>query len=156
MTRPHRRRHGWKRIALYAAGGLLLLFALIQAVPYGRSHTNPPVAAEPAWDSAQTRALAVRACFDCHSNQSKWPWYSNIAPVSWLVQRDVSGGRGTLNFSEWNRPQDGAGDLTEVVGNGMPPWFYVLLHSMAKLSPSEKKALADGLARTVQKSPPPP
>jgi hypothetical protein len=157
MTWPRIRRHGWKGIALYAAGGFLLLFVLIQALPYGRSHTNPPVAAEPAWDSAQTRALAVRACFDCHSNQSTWPWYSNVAPVSWLVQRDVSSGRGTLHFSEWNRPQDGAGDLTDaVLGKSMPPWFYVLLHSKAKLSAAERKALADGLARTVRQSPPPP
>ena len=149
-------RQRWKRIVLYAAGGLVLLFALIQAVPYGRNHHKPPVSAEPTWDSAQTRALAVRACFDCHSNQTTWPWYSNVAPVSWLVQRDVDGGRSTLNFSEWNRPQDGAGDLADaVLGKSMPPWFYVLLHSNAKLSAVERQALAAGLSRTVAQSPPP-
>src|SRR6478735_10619944 len=83
----------------------------IQFVPYGHAHTNPPVRLEPAWDSPQTRELAARACFDCHSNLTKWPWYSNVAPVSWLIQRDVDGGRAALNFSEWNKPQDGAGDI---------------------------------------------
>ena len=57
-------------------------FLAIQLVPYGRTHTNPPVTAEPAWDSPQTRALAVRACFDCHSNETVWPWYTSIAPIS--------------------------------------------------------------------------
>ena len=68
-------------------GGLLAiggLFVLIQLVRFGRNHTNPPVAQEPSWDSTETRALAERACFDCHSNETVWPWYSNIAPVSWL------------------------------------------------------------------------
>ena len=75
--------------------GLFLL--AIQLIPYGRAHANPPVLAEPAWDSPATRDLAVRACFDCHSNETVWPWYSNIAPVSWLVQRDVDGGRNKAN-----------------------------------------------------------
>src|SRR5690348_15393640 len=110
-----------RRVLVWGALALVGIFALMQAVPYGRSHSNPPVTAEPKWNSPQTRALAVRACFDCHSNQTKWRWYSNIAPVSWLVQRDVDGGRGTLNFSEWNRPQDvGAGDLADAIrGGGM-------------------------------------
>ncbi len=139
-----------------SAVGLVVLFALIQAVPYGRSHSNPPVTQEPKWDSAQTRALAQRACFDCHSNLTKWRWYSNIAPISWLVQRDVDGGRGTLNFSEWNKPMDSsAGDVADAIRSGsMPPWFYVLLHSSAKLSSAEKDALVRGLDATFAASPP--
>ena len=139
-----------------SAVGLVVLFALIQAVPYGRSHSNPPVTQEPKWDSAQTRALAQRACFDCHSNLTKWRWYSNIAPISWLVQRDVDGGRGTLNFSEWNKPMDSsAGDVADAIRSGsMPPWFYVLLHSGAKLSSAEKDALVRGLDATFAASPP--
>ncbi len=133
------------------------MFVLIQAVPYGRDHSNPPVTQEPAWDSAQTRALASRACFDCHSNETKWRWYSNIAPASWLVQRDVDGGRSQFNFSEWNKPQDvDSGDLADSIqGGSMPPWFYILLHSNAKLSPAEKKALIRGLNATIAASPPP-
>jgi hypothetical protein len=139
------------RIAIGAGA----LFLLIQAVPYGRSHSNPPVQAEPAWDSPQTRALARKACFDCHSNQTKWLWYTNVAPISWLSQRDVDGGRSSLNFSEWNTPQDvSAGDITESVNGGMPPWFYVLLHPSAGLSKSEKAQLIAGFNATFAKSPP--
>ena len=140
------------RIAI-AAGAL---FLLIQLVPYGRSHTNPAITAEPTWNSPQTRALAQRACFDCHSNETKWPWYTNVAPVSWLSQRDVDGGRSSLNFSEWNKPQDvSASDITDAVnGGGMPPWFYVLLHPSAGLSKTEKAQLVTGLDATFSKSPP--
>ena len=145
---------GWRRVLwVLVAGAALLLLA--QAVPYGRSHTNPPTSAEPRWDSPQTRELAARACFDCHSNLTKWPWYSNIAPVSWLIQRDVDGGRAALNFSEWNKPQDGAGDAAEAIASGsMPPWFYPIMHPKASLSKADQQRLIAGLAATLRNSPP--
>ncbi len=62
-------------------------FLLIQLVPYGRNHTNPPVIQEPAWDSPQTQELFTRACADCHSNTTVWPWYSNVAPCLAVVQQ---------------------------------------------------------------------
>src|SRR5205085_3447155 len=80
----------------------LVLFGLMQLIPTGVSYGNPPVAAEPNWDSPQTRSLAQRACFDCHSNETVWPWYSKIAPVKWLVAKDVADGRRKLNFSDWD------------------------------------------------------
>jgi hypothetical protein len=142
----------WLRWALLAGA---ILVVLAQVVPYGRSHSNPPTTAEPRWNSAQTRELAARACFDCHSNLTSWPWYSNVAPVSWLVQRDVDGGRAALNFSEWNKPQDGAGDVTEAISSGsMPPWFYPLLHPKANLSTTDQQRLIAGLAATFRNSPP--
>lgn len=146
----------WLRLLLWGGLGGLVLFALAQAVPYGRSHTNPPVTAEPAWDSPQTRALAARACFDCHSNLTTWKWYSNVAPISWLVQKDVNGGRSQFNFSEWDRPQDvSAGDLADAIrGGSMPPWFYTIVHGSAKLSGAEKDALIAGLNATLAASPP--
>lgn len=123
----------------------LVLFGLIQLVPYGRDHTNPPVVQEPAWD-AQTRALAQRACFDCHSNETVWPWYSNIAPISWLVQRDTDKGRDELNFSEWEMGEDEAEDIAEVIQEGeMPLPPYILLHPTARLSEAEKAQLIQGL-----------
>jgi heme-binding protein len=129
---------------------LLALGVVIQAVPYGRQHTNPPVIAEPQWDTPQTRTLAARACFDCHSNETVWPWYANIAPVSWLVQRDVDLGRRAVNFSEWNRPQKEARESSETVRQGeMPPWVYTVRRSSARLSVAEKEALAGGLAATL-------
>src|SRR5512134_2904759 len=86
--------------------GVIMLIAVgLQLVPYGRNHTNPPVQSAPQWDSPHTREWFARACADCHSNETVWPWYSNIAPISWLVQRDVDEGRRALNYSEWNRGQ---------------------------------------------------
>ena len=129
----------------------VLLFALgAQAFPYGRDHTNPPVGAEPTWDSPQTRVLAKQACFDCHSNETEWPWYSNVAPVSWLVQRDVNEGRAMLNFSEWQRRYEEAGEAPEEVLEGeMPPRMYTMMHAHARLSQSDRDRLAQGLARTL-------
>jgi len=91
-----------------------------------------------------------RACFDCHSNETVWPWYSNIAPVSWLVQRDVNGGRRHLNFSEWAIPQRHAKDVAEQVREGeMPPWFYLPMHPNARLTNTEKQALIEGVEKSL-------
>jgi mono/diheme cytochrome c family protein len=143
-----------RRVIRLTVLSIVGLFVLIQLVPYGRDHTNPPVSAQPAWDSPQTRALAAAACFDCHSNETAWPWYTSVAPMSWLTQHDVDAGRATLNFSEWNRPQE-AGDIAEVIAGGeMPPWYYSAIHSGARLSDQEKQRLVDGLRATIQASPP--
>jgi hypothetical protein len=129
---------------------LLLAAVLIQFVPYGHTHTNPPTIKEPAWDSPQTRDLVHRACFDCHSNQTTFPWYSNVAPVSWLLQRDVNGGRSHLNFTEWGLPQKHAKDVAQEVKQGdMPPWFYLPMHPAARLTAAEKQALIDGAEKTL-------
>ncbi len=127
----------------------LVALVLIQLIPLGHSHQNPPVSKEPAWESPQTRDLFHRACYDCHSNETTWPWYSNVAPVSWLVLRDVHGGRSHLNFSEWDKPQRHAKHVAEQVEEGeMPLWFYVPLHPLAKLSDAEKQALIVGAEKT--------
>jgi cytochrome c551/c552 len=129
---------------------LLAVVVAIQLVPFGHTHTNPPPAQEPAWDSPQTRDLMRRACFDCHSNATVWPWYSNVAPVSWLVQNDVDGGRRHLNFTEWNLPPRHAKDVAEQVKEGeMPPWYYLPMHPAAKLSDAEKQALIAGAEKTL-------
>lgn len=124
----------------------ITLLAVIQFIPYGRDHSNPPVVAEPTWDSPTTRTLAVRACFDCHSNQTQWPWYSHVAPMSWLVQGHVDGGRAALNFSEWGRGE--MEDAAEsVLAGEMPPRSYTLLHREAALTQDERRLLASGLTR---------
>jgi hypothetical protein len=126
-------------------GGLVVL-VLIQAVPYGRSHTNPPVGVEPPWPSARVRELARRTCFDCHSHETVWPWYSHVAPVSWLVQRDVDEGREHLNFSAWDRSHEGGGDAAEELEEGeMPPAYYLPTHAAARLTDAEKAELVAGL-----------
>src|SRR6185312_2708789 len=136
----------WSRIGL----GLLVAFVAIQLIPYGRDHTNPPVTGEPAWDAPETRVLARQACFDCHSNETVWPAYASIAPVSWLVQHDVIEGRGVLNFSEWHRTQDGAKDASEeVLQREMPPATYRFVHAHARLTAEEMEHLANGLVKTI-------
>ena len=134
----------------------LVLFGLIQLVPYGRDHTNPPVTRSVKWDSARTEELARGACLDCHSNLTTWPWYSNVAPVSWLVYADVVSGRSTLNFSEWDKPQEAdPQDIVEVVRDGsMPPWQYKPTHPAGRLSSAERTELANGLAKTLAADPP--
>jgi len=78
-----------------------------------------------------------------------WPWYSNIAPISWLLQRDVDEGREHLNFSEWNREQGEAGEAAETVEEGtMPPGNYLLTHPEARLDDAEIAALIAGLEAT--------
>jgi hypothetical protein len=139
-----------KKIAPKAILAVIALLALVQLVPYGRGHANPRVSREVAWNSPATRELAVRACYDCHSNETRWPWYSNVAPVSWLVQHDVDEGRQVLNFSEWDRSQPEAGEAAEQVQEGkMPLWYYVLLHSEARLNETEKDTLMQGLIATL-------
>lgn len=132
---------------------LIGLFVVIQAVPYGRAHDNPPVLAEPQWDSAVTRQLAVAACYDCHSNEVVWPWYTNIAPVSWLATRDVDEGRHKLNFSEWNTGEQETDELGESIESGeMPPIYYGWMHPAARLTDSEMEQLIAGLEASVGKS----
>ena len=138
-----------KRLAGRATLILGGLFALIQLLPYGRNHSNPPVIAEPRWDFPRTRDLAARACFDCHSNETRWPWYSHVAPVSWLVQRDVDQARRELNFSHWDRRQKRARKAAEEVEDGeMPLAGYLLGHPEARLSEAEKADLVRGLRAT--------
>jgi hypothetical protein len=133
-----------------AVGALLVVLLALQLVPYGRRHANPARRIEPAWDSPTTRTLAVRACYDCHSNETVWPWYSHVAPLSWLVQRDVDEGRRELNFSEWDRVREGGRESAESVRKGeMPPWFYTLTHPGARLSRADTQALIRGLEATL-------
>ena len=144
MKVPSRR--FWVRSGLV----LILAFVVIQFVPYGRDHVNPPAVAEPSWDSPDTRALAKQACFDCHSNETEWPAYSRVAPISWLIQHDVSEGRAVLNFSEWQRPQEEATEAAEVVNEGeMPLRMYQLMHAYARLSAADRERLVLGLTRTL-------
>ena len=125
------------------------MFALIQFIPYGRSHSDPPATHPVTWDSPQTEQLAMQACGDCHSNQTTWPWYSNIAPISWVVQEHVDHGRQILNFSDFSQNQRGADRAARAVQNGnMPPGYYTLIHANARLTDAQKQQLIQGLIAT--------
>lgn len=134
-----------RRIAM----ALGIAFLILQLVPYGRSHTNPPIVSEPAWDSPQTKAIFDKACADCHSHRSVWPWYSHIAPVSWLVQRDVDVGRSKFNISAAPGQQGESDDAAKEVRKGeMPMAIYTFIHSDARLGAQEKELFIAGLGKT--------
>lgn len=135
----------WRLLAGVLAG----LAAILQVLPVGAPRDNPPVRAEPAWSSPRARELFFRSCGDCHSNQTRWPWYSRVAPASWLVAHDVKGGREHLNVSEWARPQKDADKASEEVREGeMPLPMYLLAHPGARLTEAEKAELIAGLEAT--------
>jgi hypothetical protein len=117
----------------------------IQFIPV--EMTNPPVTETVSWDSQQTFDFAKRACYDCHSNETKWPWYSKIAPVSWFIAGDVNEAREHLNFSTGNL-KEAKDAAEEVMEERMPLRRYLFLHSEAKLSQEEKQAFMKGLRNT--------
>ena len=131
---------------------LVVLIVVAQLVPVTRD--NPPVQAD-FNDNAAVKLVLKKSCYDCHSNESVWPWYSNIAPVSWLVASDVHEARQKLNFSNWGlmtaarlkHAPDNMWD--EVNEGGMPLPQYLLIHTDAKLTDADKaviRAWAEGTA----------
>ena len=138
-----------KKILLYVVIGGLVLFGLIQLIPIDRS--NPPVTKEPNWSSPEARALVKEHCFQCHSNETEWPWYSYVAPASWLIKFDVVEGRRTFNFSEWDRTPGNLSEMAENINRGsMPPMQYTLFHPNSKLTDQQKQALIDALSTTLK------
>jgi hypothetical protein len=97
----------WRKSLKWGLIGLVAVLVVVQLVPYGRSHDNPSVVAEPAGDSPATRDLAVRACFDCHSNEVVWPWYTNVAPISWLATSRCRRGTQGVEFLGMGTPPAG-------------------------------------------------
>ena len=139
-----------KKILVVALGVLLIVGAAIQFVPVSR--INPPVTQALTWSSLETKALWIRACAECHSNETVWPPYAYVAPVSWLVSNNVTEGRRELNLSQPLRGQPArvANEISEKITSGeMPPRDYILLHPEAVLSTAEKRALIDGLRATL-------
>ena len=118
----------------------------MQLVPYGWKKSNPPVTAGPVAER-RGRGHRPHACYDCHSNETEWPVYSYVAPMSWLVRKDVEGGRGEMNFSEWDEDSaDAAEDAGEEIIEGrMPLPNYRRIHRDAELSDEEAAILIDAL-----------
>jgi hypothetical protein len=133
-----------RRIAKWPIVVLAVALVVVQFVPVDR--TNPPVETEVA-ASSEVRAVLRRACYDCHSNETVWPWYSRIAPVSWWVAHDVHEGREELNLSIWNqyttkRRLRKLKEIRDEVAEGeMPPWTYLPPHPEARLSPQDRAVL---------------
>lgn len=129
-------------------------FILIQIIPVGRfipvleRNPNPPVTQTIEWDSPETERLVRMACFDCHSNETVWPWYSQIAPVSWLTTRDVNRGRTGLNFSEMTADKFNLDHIEAHLYWNMPPRLYTIMHPEANLTDDQKAAILAGIAAT--------
>jgi hypothetical protein len=141
-----------KKFLKWAAVALALLFVAAQTIRPAMK--NPPVDESKTLRAnsqvtPEVGAILERSCNDCHSNQTVWPWYSQLAPISWLLTRDVNEGRQQVNFSEWgtyNQRQAGRKlkEMCEQVEhNEMPLWFYLPLHPTAKLTDSDRKTLCD-------------
>jgi hypothetical protein len=136
-----------KKTLLTALAVLAGAFLLLQLVPYGWQHSNPPVVADAPWPSARAEAIARTSCYDCHSNETDWPAYSYVAPMSWLVRKDVEEGREELNFSEWDEEmaeeaEEGAEEIEE---GSMPLPNYLRIHRDARLSEEDERVLVQAL-----------
>jgi hypothetical protein len=130
---------------------LFAILVIIQFYPYGRDHHNPTVTNQVNWNSEFTKETFYNACADCHSNETKWPWYSNIAPVSWLIQSDVEEGREHFNISTVDG-MDEANEAYEMVEKGeMPLGIYLPLHPEANLDEKQKAKFIEGLKATFNK-----
>jgi hypothetical protein len=143
-----------RRVTTIGAAGAAVLM-LIQLIPTSR--TNPTitqdVTAAPAIES-----ILRRSCYDCHSNETQWPWYADVAPVSWLVTRDVNRGRQHLNFSTWDKYSNDPEtvirklrNIDKVMQSGtMPLWYYQPVHSMARLSDADRQMLEDWVMESIE------
>ncbi len=122
----------------------MIAFVVIQLIPVDQS--NPQVESEIS-SPPEVRAILRRACYDCHSNETKWPWYSKIAPVSWLAASDVHEGREELNFSTWGRYNKEQQikklkeSWEEIEEGEMPPGIFTFIHKDAAVSPSDRELL---------------
>ena len=140
------RRTRVRRIVRWPLAVLALAFVAIQLVPYGWWHENPPLVQDAPWPSEQARAIARESCYSCHSNETDWPPYSYVAPMSWLVRSDVEEGRDELNFSDWAEAGDESGDAIDVIAEReMPPDRYTRIHLGATLTDEEADVLIAAL-----------
>ena len=146
-----------RKILKFGVIVLALLFVGIQFIQPER--TNPPVDPASTFETVakpgpEVASLVRRACYDCHSHETGWPWYAYVAPVSWLVADDVRVARRKLNFSQWNLlgPEMSRTRLKEaceeVKEGGMPLWNYLLMHPEARLTAEDIKTLCDAGAQT--------
>jgi len=140
----------FQRVLKWIVIVLAIVFLAAQVVRPSRA--NPPIDASKTIFATgrvpeDVGAILKRSCADCHSHATQWPWYSNVAPVSWLVAHDVEEGRGELNFSLWadytpKRAEHKLEEICEMVGDGeMPLKSYLLSHPDAKLSGADRSRL---------------
>jgi hypothetical protein len=144
-----------RKMAKYGVAGVVVLLLAVQFVQPDR--TNPPANPDASFAAVakpapEVAAILQRACANCHSNETTWPWYSRVAPASWLVASDVKEGRAHMNLSEWNFLSPEASRLKlkaackEVKDGEMPLWQYRLIHSEARLTPADVEQICSASA----------
>lgn len=145
-----------KKLLVLGVGGGILGFLALQVFPAGlviesfkRPERNPPIISSIEWNSPEAEAIARKACYDCHSHETEWPWYSYIAPVSWIINRDVNHGRESMNFSDYDAGALHAEDVRDHVYYDMPPEIYLPMHPDAKLTDEEREILIAAIVATL-------
>jgi hypothetical protein len=139
-------RSRWRVVLVRVLLGALVILVVMQLVPYGWHHSNPPVIRDAPWPDDASAEIARTSCYSCHSNETDWPAYSYVAPMSWLVRYDVDRARDEFNFSDWDRYGDDADDAIDVIEDGeMPLGRYTMIHREAKLTVSEADTLIAAL-----------
>ncbi|TMA36652.1 MAG: hypothetical protein E6J79_12845 [Deltaproteobacteria bacterium] len=152
MAACGRKRRTMSRRLRAALGALAGLLVVVQGFRIDR--TNPPVEQDVA-APASVEALLRHACYNCHSHETVWPWYSHVAPVSWLLAHDVSEGRRELDFSTWTaypparKIRKLRKSADEVAKGKMPPWYYALVHPEARLTAAERAMLDAWTAEAI-------
>ena len=151
-----------KKALKWSAVALALLFLGAQA--YRPARTNPPVDERKTLHantqvSPEVGAILERSCNDCHSSETVWPWYSNVAPISWFLQSHVEEGRRELSFSEWGtyakrKRERKLHEICEQVESGqMPLTSYLPLHPSARLSDEDKRVLCEWTKQEEERQP---
>ncbi len=138
-----------RRMILAVVGIAIIIFVVLQLVPV-EGRTNPePHGVVVQWDSAQTEALMRRACYDCHTNDTNWPWYAYVAPVSWLVAQDVREGRAAMNLSTGRGEIEGEELIEQIERGAMPLPNYLIMHPEANLNAQERAQLIAGIQASL-------
>jgi hypothetical protein len=134
-----------KRLLVVIAIVLVVVIG-IQFIPVGR--TNPPIHAD-LKAAAKVHAILQRSCYNCHSNETRWPWYAHVAPISWMLANDVHEARSHVNFSDWGtldpslQARRAAEVWDEVKSGDMPLRQYLLIHPDARLSADDKSLIRE-------------
>jgi hypothetical protein len=137
-----------RRVVTIAIGAVLVFLAVAQLFPVDRD--NPPIAADLAAPPA-IKGLLRSSCYNCHSNETRWPAYARVAPVSWLVASDVHQGRRELNFSDWGllasrrQRKELQESRKEILDGDMPPLLYRVLHPEARMSAQQRQRVLEWL-----------
>ncbi len=140
-----------KKKSLIVLVVLVVVFVGIQFIPVVKP--NPPVTNQVVWNSPQTQEMFMGACADCHSNETVWPWYAKVAPVSWWINHHVEEGREHFNISEV--PMGDADEAWEAVHEGwMPLDSYTWMHPKAQLTEEQRTVFSEGLKKTFNTAKP--